>query len=407
MEKVVDELVYELTKTLKNLKKSPNRRFLEKTLQEKLAKSLKIYNKLVELLEFHPSKDLLLIAIRDTYGQIKAFIQTRIDLGSTLTKFKTVGLAFLFCIKVRKQHLRKKMEANIELIKVISSLVPSYDGTSAKLNSVVSALTALNTLITPQNRALAIQVILSKLEGKARSAVGNNPADLQVIIDKLKEKCDQRQQPDVIIAKMNTAKQVGELSKFTDELERLTLELERAYISEEIPVDTATKMATKAAVKALSNGIKNTETKLILKAGQFTTLSEAIGKAAENESNEKQADSKIFKINQLQNTRGQNNPRGSYSHRGTYSTRGHYGYRGNTRYNNQNNRSNPRFQNNRYNWRGGFGNRGRALPPRQAHMFMAQQQEQLQPQHQPQVPQELHIPNQNHPLGVRFGQHTP
>lgn len=112
------------------------------------------------------------------------------------------------------------MTANIEMIKVITSLVPSYDGTAEKLNSVVSALTALETLIDDQNRALAIQVILSKFEEKARSAVGENPPNIATIIDRLKQRCSDQKSPDVILAKLNTIKQTNSLNNYTDEIEK-------------------------------------------------------------------------------------------------------------------------------------------------------------------------------------------
>lgn len=60
----------------------------------------------------------------------------------------------------------------------------------------------------------------------------------------------------------------------------MTLELEKCYISGNIP---ATQLATKAGIKALANGVKIPETNLLLKAGNFDTVTSAISKATENE----------------------------------------------------------------------------------------------------------------------------
>lgn len=153
--------------------------------------------------------------------------------------------------------------------------------------------------------------------------------------------------PNSILAKLNALKQRDSFEKFTQGIEKLTLELERAYLNEKVPLDTATNLAASAGIKALTSGVKNDETKLLLKAGQFSILSKAVEKASENEA-EKQADaanvysfqrnnlyrgrpsSNHYRNNRgnLQNNRGnvQNNrgtfhqPRGNFqNNRGAYS----------------------------------------------------------------------------------------
>lgn len=328
----VDILVKKLTAIHKNLKKSPNRKFLKTTLVNKLRESKIIHDKLLELLE---EDKFLVTAVRKIYSELTDFINCRLELDTHLIKFKTVAQAILFAIKLNKV-IQVKMANNLEIIKVIGSLVPSYDGSTEKLDSVVAALTAINTLINDDNRALAIQVVLSKLEGKARSAVGQNPADITTIIDRLKQKCFKPDQPDVIIAKLNATRQTNELETFTNQIERLALELEKAYIAEGIPIDAATKISTKAAVKSLTAGIKNNETKLILKAGQFETLSAAVGKAAENESTEKPQN--VYQIQTRFSGRGRGNGQGN----------GRGNWRGNRGYHNQTQRNYPNYQNSTY-----------------------------------------------------------
>lgn len=85
------------------------------------------------------------------------------------------------------------------------------------------------------------------------------------------------------MAKLNSIKQTAELSKYTEQIDSLTLDLERAYIGEQIPYETATKMSVMAGIKALAAGVKCSEKKTLLKAGQFNTLTAAVEKALENE----------------------------------------------------------------------------------------------------------------------------
>lgn len=66
------------------------------------------------------------------------------------------------------------MTSIVESIKAVSTLLPQYDGSVGKLPVVTSALAALNTLITDDNRVVAMQVVLSRLESKARVVVEDN-----------------------------------------------------------------------------------------------------------------------------------------------------------------------------------------------------------------------------------------
>ena len=194
------------------------------------------------------------------------------------------------------------MTSILEIIKTASTLIPEFDGKSDKLEATIDAIRALNTLVTDENKNAAISVTLSKLSGKARSVVGANPASLQIVIDQLTTGCRSQTQPEVIQAKLNALKQTGDLNKFTEQIEVLTLELEKCFIADNIPANTAARMATKAGVKALANGVRNQETRTILKAGTFENLTSAVGKATENESEV----SSIFNFQKFNNKRENN-----------------------------------------------------------------------------------------------------
>lgn len=296
-----------------------------------------------------------------------------------------------------------------------SQTVPEYDGTGGKLNRVTSALTALALLETDANRAGAIAVILSKLNGRARAAVGQNPANIQAIIDGLENNCREVQPPEVALAKLNATKQTKDISSFTDQVEKLTLDLEKSYIGDQIPAATASRMATKAAVKALAAGVKNKETSLILKASNFATLNEAIQKVAENESQQQtdQATNEPTPANMYYSRGHSRDPRGRANRRRFNGSRqfqsNRSGYFPQNHQNFQQNRGSRNFRN----WRGFSGNFQRYGNQRggfqHRNMFLAQETipgqpnlqhlQQLHPTEIPQIQHNYQMPPQVSQIG--------
>lgn len=85
----------------------------------------------------------------------------------------------------------------------------------------------------------------------------------------------------IIIAKSNATKQRGQITSFCEEIDNLCGKLENCYILKKIPENIAKTMSTKAGETALINGIYASDTKLILKAGNFSSIKEALQKAQE------------------------------------------------------------------------------------------------------------------------------
>lgn len=290
---------------LEELKAKSEVRSSTRILNKKLTTATDLYNQIISKLGNNEKHALILEKTKLVYETIIRIIKEKNQ--SKLNSFKGVATAIIFTNRLIN---RQKMANIMEIVKIIPQLIVPFNGDGEKLNSTIAALNACKVLITNENRAVAIQVILSRLEGKARAAVGDNPQDIDEIIRKLTEKCKITIAPETVMAKLNTTKQVGELTKFTEQIEKLTLELERAYLNEQVPVDTATRMSVKAGVKALASGIRSEESKLLIKAGQFTSLSSAIEKITENEPTP---------TNNILHFRSNNS-----GYRGNY-----YGYRGN------------------------------------------------------------------------------
>nr|XP_029731195.1 uncharacterized protein LOC115267842 [Aedes albopictus] len=302
------------------------------------------------------------------------------------------------------------MATQLDLIKVISTLVPQYEGESEKLSCVLDALRAVNTLITDATRQMSIQVILARFSGKARNAIGQNPQTVQEIIDALEQRCKSTETPEMIIAKLNSMKQQGEISKFTECVEKLTTQLENAYISDNIPAQTAAKMAVSAGVKSLTNGIKTQDSKILLKAGQFSTISSAIQKVLENEPSASQP-TQMFVANKAK----PNDKNNSYNRSNNFSRSNNNGFQARGRYNNGRYPSNNYWQArgnsfrppNNYNQRGrgGYPPRGRNI-----HVYYQQQQPPVgaTQQNAPPIPapQIQGHNNVQHFLGQPFGERT-
>lgn len=290
---------------LEELKSKSEVRSSTRILNKKLATATELYKQITSKLGDSEQHALIFEKTKLVYETIIRLIKEKKQ--TNLKSFKGVATAIIFTNRLNN-HL--KMANIMEIVKIIPQLILPFNGDGEKLNGTIAALNACKVLITNENRAVAIQVVLSRFEGKARAAVGDNPQNIDEIIDKLTNKCKITVAPETVIAKLHATKQVGELTKFTEQIEKLTLDLERSYLNEKVPVDTATRMSVKAGVKALVSGLRSEESKLLLKAGQFTSLSSAIEKITENEP---------IPTNNVLHVRSNNS-----GHRGN-----NYGYRGN------------------------------------------------------------------------------
>lgn len=405
MDEELNILFSKLKNIILNFKKAPNRRYTNTHLTNIVKSNNKIYTKILGKLVDYSVDEYSHYKKKATElsNEIKEIVEQKQN--SEIISFKATATAVIFTKRLEK-YRNAKMTTILEIVKTIPSLIPQYNGDGEKLNSIIAALNACKVLINNDNRAVAIQVILSRFEGKARSAVGDNPQTVDAIIESLNRKCKTSIAPETVVAKLNATKQTGDIVKFTEQIEKLTMDLERAYISEEIPVDTALRMAVKAGVKALAAGVRNSETRLLLKAGQFNTLSAAVEKITENESaGSNSSTSQIMYARRGGYPRG----RGNYQSRGRGNNRRGHNSRGN--YQNYN-----REQNHAYHHRGNGRSRGRGMnhntyyvqtqnPPQNINHQMPPQQGQPQQQF---VQQTQNVPNNGniHPLGVPLRQHT-
>lgn len=140
-------------------------------------------------------------------------------------------------------------------------------------------------LIPAVHVAAGIRFLKTRLFGKARSAVPPNAQTFQVITGAIKQVC-KSETPDSILAKLKATRNKGDRQKFCEEVEILSQKLSSLYIENTTPADVANKIATKAGVDTLINGVSNTEIKIILKASEFNSIQKAIQKINETQTTE-------------------------------------------------------------------------------------------------------------------------
>ena len=178
-------------------------------------------------------------------------------------------------------------------LKLGTSLINIYDGCPDNLNTFFDAVSLFQDTVniefaaaTAEQRIAANETLLkfikTRLTGIARQIInGANSTD--EIVHKLKEQCSPKITAGSLRAKLKAAKQKGNVTQFCKEVEQLTSRLASQYIDETIPANKANQMATKAGIETLINGISNSEAKLILKAGNFSKISEATQKLQEGD----------------------------------------------------------------------------------------------------------------------------
>lgn len=164
----------------------------------------------------------------------------------------------------------------IEFLNTASRLVPEFDGKPENLRSFTDSLRLLDSL-KGTHETVAVSLIKTKLKGHARNLV-NEETTINQIINTL-NKSVKGESVDVLSAKIQNVRQNNKSANaYCSEIESLTKSLEGAYISDGLPCELAAKYSTQVAVKAMSTNCNLEKVKLIMEAGKFDNMNEAVGK---------------------------------------------------------------------------------------------------------------------------------
>lgn len=164
----------------------------------------------------------------------------------------------------------------VDFLKTATSLIPDFDGKSENLRSFLDALELVDS-IKETHETVAISLVKTKLKGSARNLISNE-SSLAQIINTLKNSV-KGESVEVLIAKLMNLRQKNKTANdYTKEIEDLTKALEGAYISDGLANNLASKYSTQQAIKAMTKNCSNDKVKLIMEAGTFNTMNDAISK---------------------------------------------------------------------------------------------------------------------------------
>lgn len=164
-----------------------------------------------------------------------------------------------------------------EFFNLASKLVPTqFDGTHSNLQSFLDALSLLHAN-SEGNDEREIAFIKTRLTGKARDLVSDDMS-FDEILESLKANI-KGESSKMLTSKLMSAKQGHkDTSIFSKEIDSLAHALQKAYITEGVPHTVAQTYATDATIKALTKNAASEKTRLVMEAGTFKTIDEAITK---------------------------------------------------------------------------------------------------------------------------------
>lgn len=170
----------------------------------------------------------------------------------------------------------KMTQTVVEFLNTASRLICDFDGKPENLRSFLDSIQLIDSL-KDTHEQVAVSLIKTKLKGTARNLI-NNESTISEIIDKLKISV-KGESVEVLTAKIMNIKQNNKPANiYSGEIESLVKSLENAYISDGLSCDLATKYSTQVAVKAMTKNCTIDKVRLIMEAGQFNSMNDAISK---------------------------------------------------------------------------------------------------------------------------------
>lgn len=310
-----------------------------------LRRDLKRAKDIVEEVKFLTNNEKDKETAEDIFLAISKLVEVREK--SKLCSLRAVAYAIVLANKFKKKMAEFDM-------KQATSIVQTYDGSSENLDAFIDAAKLLDELTLDRHKQLALKFLRTRLTGKARLGLPDDVASIAALLANVKSRCESKLTSETVLAQLKAIKE-RDTDKICDRVNDLTAKLSSVYLAEKLPVEAATKMATKAGIEALKTKVTSSDLKLILKAGSFQTIQDAIQKVRENLNNEPPPQVLSFRAGRGRRFNGQRNQppryqqntwrRGRGAPRGFNSQRGRGGYQNNNNSGfRQNDNFQPRFQ---------------------------------------------------------------
>ncbi|XP_049300462.1 uncharacterized protein LOC125774089 [Anopheles funestus] len=207
-------------------------------------------------------------------------------------------------------------------IKTAATLVQLYDGNPDSLENFLGSANLLKKLYPKDTKQILVEFLKTRLTGKAQFGLAPNITDFETLINDVKERCQERINPDKLIGELKSIRYT-DTKCLCKEVETLSTKLKIMYLKQSIPEKVANDMAIKRGVETLIEKVKHAETKIILQAGQYSSILDATEKVLESE--------RIHSSTQVLSFRGNNYNTNRNPSRYTSNTYNHrQQYRGNS-----------------------------------------------------------------------------
>lgn len=191
MSAIIEQKLKLLANIYTNLKKSINNRIRSVTLNDKNEKAEELC-KLIRFLIIEHTSELTDVQVdyftqltQNTFNAIQKIITRKLEDSRTPIRLKSLA-RLIILLK------RFDMALDIKTASELSSLIPSFDGTPTNKKSFVDAISLGETIVPQVQRVATIQIVLTKLTGKARDLFTDTPTTYQEIKDKISRNCAEK-----------------------------------------------------------------------------------------------------------------------------------------------------------------------------------------------------------------------
>lgn len=154
----------------------------------------------------------------------------------------------------------------------VARVVPEFDGNSIELQRFIDALELVD-LNSGDFMAEAVLVVKTKLKGTARSNI-TNERTIRSIIDTLLSAIKTESPSSLKALMMNNSQFKKSAATYVKEMQFLSESMKTAFIHEGVPPHLAETYSLREVVSAIIANTFDKDTKIILKASNFTSFTE-------------------------------------------------------------------------------------------------------------------------------------
>lgn len=254
-------------------------------------------------------------------------------------------------------NITTMVQSTSEFLKLAASILNyKFAGDPLKLESFITDIELVDELAEAANKDICLKFIKSKLEGKALECMPEAVNTIEAVTDALKAEI-KPENSSIIEGKMLALRlEKGNLSKFSEQAEKLAEAFRRTLIVEGISKAKAQEMTINKTIEICRKTARSETVKSVLAAKTFESPSEVVAKfVTENTiARREYKEAQSFKGKRFPNNNSNNNRQPNKSNNRNFDNRNNGGVRpNNNRYNNNNNnggnnnRQNNNFNNNR------------------------------------------------------------